>query len=374
MSVPFIGSEITLISKSEIKYVGVLIEINQNESTVTLQNVRSFGSEGRRQQFGLGSKEIPPSDKVFEFIVFRGQDIKDLQVTKSSGVQNQQLEDKEEIYQDPAVVQAGQGSKSLSHQQNGGDRFGSKTDGNNVYKPAATHSTTKQSQQQQQQSRQRYNSNKSSGSGDRNQSSSTSRKQNGDYAAKARDQKSRSTPGKSYRNNQQQLPQKVEIPNEDFDFTKAIVDKLKIAQELADGGQDVQSFQIEQRASGEQRQPPKYDKKSSFFDEISSDAQERFKTLEERQKAKEAANQDGNGDIGHGNVGSMSREERYQKRREQRQLENQLNMETFGIAYDPDGHSRNFRGRGGRGRYNKSRGGRGGYSRGGRGKSNVANE
>ncbi|KAI3635119.1 hypothetical protein MIR68_006685 [Amoeboaphelidium protococcarum] len=369
MSVPFIGSEITLISKSEIKYVGVLIEINQNESTVTLQNVRSFGSEGRRQQFGLGSKEIPPSDKVFEFIVFRGQDIKDLQVTKSSGVQNQQQEDKEEIYQDPAVVQAGQGSKASSHQQNGGDRFESKTDGNNVYKPAATHSANKQSQQQQKQSRQRYNSNQSSGSGDRNQSSS--RKQNGDYAAKFRDYKPRSTPGKSHRNNQQQSPQRVDIPNEDFDFTKAIVDKLKIAQELADGGQDVQSFPIEQRASGEQRQAPKYDKKSSFFDEISSDAQERFKTLEERQKAKEAANQDGNGDIGHGSNGAMSREERYQKRREQRQLENQLNMETFGIAYDPDGHSRNFRGRGGRGRYNKSRGG---YSRGGRGKSNVANE
>lgn len=39
--------------------------------------MRSFGTEGRR---GRPDEEIPASENVFEFVVFRGSDIKDLQV------------------------------------------------------------------------------------------------------------------------------------------------------------------------------------------------------------------------------------------------------------------------------------------------------
>jgi hypothetical protein len=54
MSVPYIGSQITvrsfiltltgaqLISKSEIRYTGTLVEVNQAASTVTLQNGTPF--------------------------------------------------------------------------------------------------------------------------------------------------------------------------------------------------------------------------------------------------------------------------------------------------------------------------------------------
>ncbi|KAJ2959101.1 hypothetical protein NQZ79_g5345 [Umbelopsis isabellina] len=73
----YIGSKISLISRSDIRYVGVLHSINSEDSTVALENVHSFGTEGRK---GNPSEEIAPSDNVFEFIVFRGSDIKDLQV------------------------------------------------------------------------------------------------------------------------------------------------------------------------------------------------------------------------------------------------------------------------------------------------------
>jgi protein LSM14 len=58
------------------RYVGTLVEINSEQSTVSLDNVRSFGTEGRRG----GQDEYGPSDAVYEQIVFRGSDVKDLRI------------------------------------------------------------------------------------------------------------------------------------------------------------------------------------------------------------------------------------------------------------------------------------------------------
>ncbi|CRH01552.1 trailer hitch homolog, putative [Plasmodium relictum] len=87
-TLPYIGSKISLISNSEIRYEGILYTINTHESTVALQNVRSFGTEGRRQP------DIPPSNEIYDFIIFRGKDIKD--VTVSEPAKN--------IPDDPAIV------------------------------------------------------------------------------------------------------------------------------------------------------------------------------------------------------------------------------------------------------------------------------
>lgn len=88
---PYIGSRISLISKSEIRYEGTLHTIDPSQHTVSLSNVKSFGTEGRK---GDG-QEIPPSNEVYEYIIFRGSDIKDLTVVQSSN-----------ILGDPAIIQA----------------------------------------------------------------------------------------------------------------------------------------------------------------------------------------------------------------------------------------------------------------------------
>ena len=77
--------------------MGTLIEINSEASTVTLDNVRSFGTEGRKG----GQGEYPPSDVVYEQIVFRGSDVKDLRIE-----QNTQPEKKEAppMPDDPAII------------------------------------------------------------------------------------------------------------------------------------------------------------------------------------------------------------------------------------------------------------------------------
>ncbi|KAJ5731862.1 Lsm14 N-terminal [Penicillium malachiteum] len=53
-----IGQRFNLISKSDIRYVGTLHEINPEASTIALENVMSYGTEGRR---GDGTDVPPPT-------------------------------------------------------------------------------------------------------------------------------------------------------------------------------------------------------------------------------------------------------------------------------------------------------------------------
>jgi len=95
--VPYLGSKISLISKSEIRYEGILYTIDTKDSTVALSKVRSFGTEDRPTD-----RPVAPRDEIYEYIIFRGTDIKDIRVcqppkphpTLEGGLPN-----------DPAIVQ-----------------------------------------------------------------------------------------------------------------------------------------------------------------------------------------------------------------------------------------------------------------------------
>jgi hypothetical protein len=116
---PYVGSKINLISHSEIRYEGTLAEIDKEKQTVSLVNVRSFGTEGRRTDLFIKPKPTP-----FAKIVFRGQDIKDLNVQQASAAEDPAFHDPailahEEVRPEPeaapaAAAAGAAGAKSLA--------------------------------------------------------------------------------------------------------------------------------------------------------------------------------------------------------------------------------------------------------------------
>lgn len=81
------------------RYVGTLHEINSENSTVALENVKSYGTEGRR---GNPDEEIPPNDQIYDYIVFRGSDVKDLTIVEAP--KENQPPPPPQVPNDPAIL------------------------------------------------------------------------------------------------------------------------------------------------------------------------------------------------------------------------------------------------------------------------------
>ncbi|XP_059189897.1 protein LSM14 homolog B [Centropristis striata] len=91
---PYIGCKIGLISKAQNRYEGILYTIDKVNSTVVMAKVKCFGTEGRPTD-----RPTPPKDDIYEYITFRGSDIKDIALCEPP-------RSHQGLPPDPAIVQS----------------------------------------------------------------------------------------------------------------------------------------------------------------------------------------------------------------------------------------------------------------------------
>ncbi|XP_053174392.1 protein LSM14 homolog B [Scomber japonicus] len=97
---PYIGCKIGLISKAQNRYEGILYTIDKVNSTVVLAKVKCFGTEGRPTD-----RPTPPKDDIYEYITFRGSDIKDITLCEPPRSHHG-------LPPDPAIVQSSSAGSS----------------------------------------------------------------------------------------------------------------------------------------------------------------------------------------------------------------------------------------------------------------------
>ncbi|XP_034389004.1 protein LSM14 homolog B-B-like [Cyclopterus lumpus] len=100
---PYIGSKISLISKAQMRYEGILSSVDTDRSTVALAKVKSYGTEDRYSE-----RPAPPKDETYEYIIFRGSDIKDITVSEPPKPHHG-------LPRDPAIVQSSLGNSSAAY-------------------------------------------------------------------------------------------------------------------------------------------------------------------------------------------------------------------------------------------------------------------
>lgn len=301
---PYLGSRISLISKAKIRYEGILYAIDTDAMTVALTKVRSFGTENR-----CPDRPIGPRDETFEYIIFRGTDICDLNVCDLPN---------DRFPQDPAILSAttqppapiGQQPNAYIPSQGQSPAAGT-PDG---AEEKDNHDATSDRDRRNQRTNQNYENRRGNQNNQRN---------NFQNRTNAKGAKGTSGPTQF---------------KEDFDFESANAEFENIRKELFENlkistGNDKPEEPINQEEEVEVESgeildddsrdcPEYYNKANSFFDNISCESTDP-----------------------HGE-------------RITRSAERKLNSETFGIT----GNNRNYNRRGGYNRGRGNRGHRGGYN------------
>lgn len=227
----YIGSKISLISNSDIRYEGILYSINSEDSTIALENVKSFGTEDRTPTNG---RVVAANNNVFEYVVFRGSDVKDLTILENPNLKKERKED-EDIYNDPAILNAS--NKKPVTEEKKKKTFGtsSPTKG---HSKKASYSSSKEVDKEPN----KY-----------------------DYT---KEQQNNKKPHSSKKNSAKNLEKPKTRDLEEFDFSEANAkfDKTELVKDFNN---------IEISDSIEKKPIKSYKKTDSFFDNISSDVRDR---------------------------------------------------------------------------------------------------
>ncbi|KAI9144709.1 Scd6-like Sm domain-containing protein [Paraphysoderma sedebokerense] len=340
------GLKISLISRSNIRYEGVLENIDAETSTIALTQVRSFGTEGRAAN---PLEEIPPTDAVYNYICFRAQDVKDLHVIEQPPAA--QAPPTAQAPSEPAEPARPQSSAYPSSAAPTGYAQAAAQAGSFAQRAMAGETgksdAEKQRETAQADGKPRPAPTISAAESPRSKSPARAKDQTGDNQVNG----VRPPPGPHGhrgrgRGGRGRFQPRTPLPASDFDFetANAKFNKDELVKEFSKLGVTVSEEPISPEEKGEEEPvviPPPvkrfYDKTSSFFDDISCDVKERTE-----------------------NAGQTF------DRRGRNAEERRVNMETFGQS-SVDNRFNRYRGRGrggfrGRGRGGYRGRGRGGYS------------
>ncbi|CAB3407670.1 unnamed protein product [Caenorhabditis bovis] len=242
---PYIGSKISLISKLDIRYEGILYTVDTNDSTIALAKVRSFGTEKRAT-----ANPVAARDDVYEYIIFKASDIKDLIVcdtpkmaTIGGG-----------LPYDPAIISVSSRSAPASDGAPAASAGSSRAGTPSRNSPLANIVNNRGGM-----NRGGFNQHQGNNRGYNNYNN------RGGFGYNQRGRNNYGVPRVNHR-------EKLKFDS-DFDFEKA---NEKFQEVLSD---NLEKLKIEDEVKKEEAEPEEkevfYDKKSSFFDNISCEALEK---------------------------------------------------------------------------------------------------
>lgn len=245
----YFGKTISLISVTDNRYVGLLENIDSDKGTVTLNNVRCFGTEGRKN---WGPEEIYPSPTVYKTVQFNGNDVKDLSILEVGLDEVQPVLRPQNVAAAPSQQQQDVPPQQQAHSQPDVQQTPANLPKENLPAAVADYGVYAPTE------------------------GSTNVGVSSEAAAEAVNQVERentSHQNRAHHNNNRRQKQdpsrKIEIPKDDFDFTS---NNAKFAKEAPESHVMDEIEEVE-KANGEEHPEGFYNKKSSFFDSISTSAE-----------------------------------------------------------------------------------------------------